>query len=219
MNKQLIFALSSLVLVGAGCGFRLRGGVVFTPPPPPSATVTVNAAPPPPTQGTVVVNAPQIGAGVQVVEATCVQGAAEQCNGLDDNCNGQIDEGCGYQSGAIQITLAWNTGADIDLYVTDPSGQTVSYQNTRLASGAMLDHDARGQCRANEANNTIENVYWNSPQPPRGQYQITLHYWGECGGAGPTLATTSISVGGRIYGVYNVTLTPQQRLPIATFTI
>ncbi len=219
MNKQAIFAVSSILLVGAGCDFRLRGGAFLTTPPPPSATVTINAPPPPPMQATVTVNAPQMGAGVQVVEATCAQGAPEQCNGLDDNCNGQIDEGCGYQSGAIQITLAWNSPADLDLYVTDPQGQTVSYQNTQLASGAMLDHDARGRCRSDQQNNTIENVFWNTPQPPQGQYRIEVHYWGECGGAGPTVATTSISVGGRIYGVYNVTLAPTQRLPIASFTI
>jgi len=215
MNKQTIVALSSILLVTTGCEFRARGFV--TTPPPPSATITVNG-PPPPT-ATVQVNAPQMGAGVQVVEATCTQGAAEQCNGLDDNCDGQIDEGCGYSSGAIQITLAWNTGADIDLYVTDPQGQAVSYQNTQLPSGAQLDHDARGNCRRGEPNNTIENVFWNTPEPPRGQYQVEVHYWGECGGAGPTVATTSISVGGRIYGVYNVTLTPTQRLPVATFTL
>lgn len=119
MNKQTIVALSSILLVSSGCELRARG--FLTTPPPPRASITVNAPPPP--MATVTVNAPQMGAGVQVVEASCTQGAAEQCNGLDDNCNGQIDEGCGYQSGAIQITLAWNTGADIDLYVTDPQGR------------------------------------------------------------------------------------------------
>ena len=218
MNKQTIVALSSIIFATVGCRLDATGYV--TTPPPPTATITVNGGQPPPqVNGTIQVNAPQMGAGVQVVEATCTQGAAEQCNGLDDNCNGQIDEGCGYQTGSIQITLGWNTPADIDLYVTDPQGQTVSYSNTQLASGGHLDHDARGNCRQGEANPTIENVFWDTQTPPHGQYQIEVHYWGECGGAGPTVATVSIAVGGRIYGVYNVTLQPQQRLPVATFTL
>src|SRR6185503_13603258 len=112
-----------------------------------------------------------------------------------------------------------NTGADIDMYVTDPSGETISYQHTQSSTGGALDHDARGNCRSEQANNRIENTYWNSPQPPRGNYQVELHYWGECGGAGPTLTTLSIAVGGRIIGAYNVTLMPQQRIAVATFNI
>jgi hypothetical protein len=213
-------AALALMLLASGCVLRARGRVVA--PPPPRATVTVQANTPPPPSGRVVVQVgrPTVQTGVTVVETTCTQGAAEQCNGLDDNCNGQIDEGCGYQSGNIQITLAWNTGADIDMYVTDPAGETISYSHTNSNSGGVLDHDARGQCRPNQANNTIENVYWQSPQPPSGTYQVELHYWGECNSnAGPTTTTLSIAVGGQIIGAYNYTLAPNQRVPVASFNI
>lgn len=159
----------------------------------------------------------QVQAGVSVSGVQCTPGAAEQCNGLDDNCDGRIDEGCGYESGAIQITLAWQTGADIDLYVTDPSGFTISYQDRQSPTGGVLDHDARGACV--RGSDTIENVYWNTPAPPRGQYMIELHYWGDCGVAGVTPAQVSIAVGGRVVGVYNVTLAPGQRLPVAMLPI
>jgi uncharacterized protein YfaP (DUF2135 family) len=164
---------------------------------------------------------PTVAAGVTVVETSCTQGAAEECNGLDDNCNGQIDEGCGYSSGAIQVTLQWNTGADIDMYVTDPGGETISYQNRQSASGGNLDHDARGQCRPNEPNNTIENVFWNSEQPPSGTYTVALNYFGECNsGAGPTTATLSVSVGGSTLGTWQKVLVPQSsREDFITFNI
>lgn len=184
----------------------VRARIEVTPPPQEaqaSATVTVQAAPPP--------------QGVTVIESQCAPGAAEQCNGLDDNCDGRIDEGCGWESGQIQITLAWATGADIDLYVTDPYGETISYQRRQSSSGGVLDHDARGACVA--GGDTIENVYWSSPQPPRGTYQVELHYWGSCGVAGPTPAQVSIAVGGQIIGVYNVTLYERQRIPVAAFTL
>ena len=210
---SLPVVLSVLVLAGASAGCRVRARTTYqtTPvharvevtPPPASGTVHVQAAPPP--------------QGVTVVEAQCVPGAPEACNGLDDNCDGRIDEGCGWESGQIQITLAWNTGADVDLYVTDPYGETISYQRRQSSSGGILDHDARGACVA--GGDTIENVYWSTPQPPRGTYQVELHYWGNCGVAGPTPAQVSISVGGRVIGVYNVTLYERQRLPVAVFTL
>ena len=62
-------------------------------------------------------------------------------------------------------------------------------------------------------------IYWNTPAPPRGQYMIELHYWGDCGVAGVTPAQVSIAVGGRVVGVYNVTLAPGQRLPVAMLPI
>lgn len=208
------------LLAAAGCHVRTYGYV--EPPPPVEVRAHVHAPPPPPTTATVTIQAgpPQVESGVTVIEASCTQGAQEICNGLDDNCNGQIDEGCGYSSGNIQVTLAWNTGADIDLYVTDPAGETISYSHRQSASGGNLDHDARGNCRSDQDNNTIENVYWNSPNPPSGTYQVALHYWGECNSnAGPTTTTLSISVGGRIIGAYNYTLAPNQRVTVATFNI
>jgi len=208
---------SGAVLIGAsGCTITTSRARVHAPPP-----VTVEAQVAAPTaQIQVQVAAPQLATGVTVVEASCAQGAAEVCNGLDDNCNGQIDEGCGYSSGNIQITMYWNTGADLDLYVTDPAGETISYSHTTTNSGGELDHDARGQCNASQENNTIENVFWNNPNPPSGAYQVAVHYWGECNShAGPTTATISIAVGGRIIGAYNYTLALQQRATVATFQI
>ena len=219
----MTFRISVILFVlatAAGCTLQGRGYV--STPPPPSATVSVQAnAPPPPTgHVTVAVNQPQFATGVQVIEASCQQGAAEQCNGLDDNCNGQIDEGCGYSSGAVQITLAWNSGADLDLYVTDPMGATLSYNNTHTQSGGYLDQDARGQCRPQQPNNTIENVYWNAQNPPRGGYAVDIHYWGDCNsGAGPTTATLSIAVGGQIWRSLQYTLAPNQRQTVASFQI
>lgn len=219
-NLVYVVLLAVFATVLSGCHARFRAHARVAPPPPVQVRATVQAPPPPSANVTVQVSQPELHAGVTVIEASCVQGSQEQCNGLDDNCNGQIDEGCGYQSGNIQITLAWDGPADLDMYVTDPAGETISYQHARSASGGHLDHDARGQCRANQANNNIENVYWGVPNPASGTYQVALHFWGDCNsGVSSADATISISVGGRVIGAYRYTIGAGQRDTVATFTI
>jgi tRNA (guanosine-2'-O-)-methyltransferase len=215
-----LFTLALAALLGtSGCYVRARTRTT-TETTPVRATVTVNATDTavvtPPATTTVVGTA---GSGVIVIAPNCSPGAGESCDGLDNNCDGRIDEGCGWGSGQIQVTLAWGTGADMDLYVYDPSGYQIYYADRYSPSGGMLDHDARGFCTG--GTDTVENVYWSSPTPPPGNYTVEVHYWGDCGDprAIPTPVQVSISVGGRVIGVYQATLYPNQRATIATFPI
>ncbi len=210
--RPALSMLALAMLCGAqGCVLRARTSMETTPiqasvqlrPPEAPTELRVQAAPPP--------------LGVTLTPVQCTPGASEACNGLDDNCDGRIDEGCGWESGAIQVTIRWESGADIDLYVTDPFGEVISYQRRQSSSGGVLDHDARGACVP--GSDMIENVYWVSPNPPRGTYQVELHYWGECGVARETPTQISVSVGGRVIGVYGVTLAPRQRMPVVSFTL
>jgi uncharacterized protein YfaP (DUF2135 family) len=155
------------------------------------------------------------------MDVACADGSDEQCNALDEDCDGKIDEGCGYASGAIQITVAWNTGADIDLYVTDPAGETLFYneQSRQVASGGQLDQDARGECRVEQEHTRIENAFWPGPRVPHGEYKVALHYWGPCGSNAATTATISIAVGRKVLGSYNFNLVPEQRVTVASFVI
>jgi tRNA (guanosine-2'-O-)-methyltransferase len=140
----------------------------------------------------------------------------EACNGRDDDCDGRIDEGCGYDSGPVQVTLAWDTGADLDLYVTEPTEFLISYLDTTSPGGGSLDRDARGACIP--GGQSVENVRWTG-DPPRGRYRIEIQYWGECGGAGPTPAQLSVSVGGRVIGTYDLVLQPGQRRTALVFSL
>ncbi len=81
-------------------------------------------------------------------------------------------------TGPIQITLAWNTIDDLDLYVTDPGQQTVFFNNRVIPSGGRLDVDANADCVA-VTENPVENVFWAST-PPSGLYLIEVRLFRRC---------------------------------------
>lgn len=162
--------------------------------------------------------APEPASNVTEVEPDCDASAASECNGLDDDCDGFIDEGCGHGTGPIQVTLTWSGGADLDLYVTDPLGETVDNTHRRSGTGGELDRQGRGSC-GRSPGGTVENIRWEQ-RPPSGRFEVQVHYWGDCdSSAGPTEATVSVSVGGELRGVYQYMLSPTERVPVVTFEI
>lgn len=152
------------------------------------------------------------------LDVACEYGAYETCNAIDDDCNGVIDDDCGYESGDVQVTVGWNSGADIDLYVTDPSGFTLFYneQHKHSQAGGFLDHDARGDCRREQKNPRIENAFWGSAK--RGNYRVELHYFSPCTSGAATEVTLSVSVGGEVIGTYKYKLDPEQRVEALSFS-
>lgn len=105
-----------------------------------------------------------------------------------------IIDGTEVQTGALQVTLQWDSRADLDLYVTDPAGGTVSYQNTSVPSGGTLDVDARSGCSATDA--TVENIIWSST-PPSGSYDIKVNYYTSCD-EGPVPYTVTLRRAGQV---------------------
>lgn len=221
INTRLTMLVLALPLVATACTVRARAQIRV--PMPPRVQVEVDAPPPPPPVATpapppaptIRASAPEIGAGGITLTPSCTPGVPERLNGIDDNCNGQVDEGF-VQSGAVQITLGWSTGADIDLHVTDPFGEELSYRNTSVDSGGSLDRDARGACTDGQ---TTENVYWPAGSAPRGTYRVTANYFSDCQAGGMTQVVLSIMVGGQALGVYQYNLSPGQRVDLATFVI
>jgi hypothetical protein len=83
-------------------------------------------------------------------------------------------------TGDIQVTLRWATLDDLDLAVTDPSGEVVAYYNRAVPSGGQLDVDANAGCGEQNAS-PIENIFWPPSQAPQGNYTVTVNLFARCG--------------------------------------
>lgn len=69
-------------------------------------------------------------------------------------------------TGIIQAQLIWNTSADLDLYLTLPNGQVVSFSNVAVTFNngraiARLDQDNRGGRIDIQPNTRVENISIN----------------------------------------------------------
>jgi hypothetical protein len=100
-------------------------------------------------------------------------------------------------TGDVQVTLRWDTTADLDLGVTDPTGATIYFDNPQSPSGGQLDVDSNGGCEG-ATSTPVENVFWPEGASPDGDYIVTVSYYGECagGGSGPQTFTLDVKLGG-----------------------
>jgi len=80
--------------------------------------------------------------------------------------------------GDIQVSVTWDTEADVDLHVVDPTGQEIYFGN-RSASGGELDLDANAACSTSPI--FQENIGWPKGEAPTGSYTVRVEYWDACG--------------------------------------
>jgi hypothetical protein len=80
-------------------------------------------------------------------------------------------------TGVVQVSVTWNTNADVDLYVVDPTGAEIYYGNDTAASGGFLDLDSNAACSGDNIRN--ENITW-SESAPSGTYTVRVNLWDDC---------------------------------------
>ena len=98
-------------------------------------------------------------------------------------------------TGEVQVTLLWTSGDDLDLHLTEPSGETIYYQMAASASGGALDvADLGGGCTVPA--NRAENGFWTSGAP-HGVYTVVINNYQACS-ADPALAKVQVRIGGQL---------------------
>jgi len=108
-------------------------------------------------------------------------------------------------TGDVQITLRWNSDADLDLHVIDPYQEELWYGHSFAQSGGELDVDANAGC-ASTMPSPVENVFWQFGGAPGGAYKVNVVYFMNCIYSGPVEYEVVIRLDGNIYGTYPGTI-------------
>lgn len=203
-GRSLALALTTFALVGCGAAAASSA----------SSTDTAESDAVEAPRETVVVAS--IEAAPAMVSETACSPRDEACNQEDDDCDGSVDEDCRDAAVDVEITLRWERGVDLDLYVTEPNGFQLSYAEHESPTGGRLDRDARGLCQSETGTSEVV-VFPRSP--PRGEYRIDVHYLNDCGEGGITPAEIEVVVSGRRVAHYRFDVRPHEQVPVAVFRL
>ncbi|MBT8307696.1 MAG: hypothetical protein KJN85_12220, partial [Maribacter sp.] len=69
--------------------------------------------------------------------------------------------------GDVKFTLTWNNDTDLDLYVTEPSGEVIWYGNKLSGTGGQLDRDDLD-------GEGPENIFWPTGYARTGTYRVEV---------------------------------------------
>jgi hypothetical protein len=117
--------------------------------------------------------------------ADCNDSNAAINPGVPDIPNNDIDENCDgadliVGDGQIRVTLIWGNDDDLDLFVTDPTGERVWYRNRTAASGGTLDRDDNiNVCGTDAEPGGVENTIWPNFNTT-GTYTVQLSSFRDC---------------------------------------
>jgi hypothetical protein len=121
-------------------------------------------------------------------------------------------------TGDVQVTLTWDSAADMDLYVMDPDGETIFWGNTESVSGGMLDVDDIGACEGGPGGGP-ENIFWPPGGAPNGMYAFQVDYFSTCEVAGETVWMVTVRLTGQPDQHFQGTLNPGETSPLEPFTL
>ncbi len=120
--------------------------------------------------------------------------------------------------GSLQILLVWDTPADLQLLVRDPSGDAVFDDVPQIASGGRLGASGNVQCRTSETA-PFSYIYWPPEiQPRAGSYEVEVWYQDPCGTVQPTTFNLYILYEGEQVYAATEQLLPDERF-LTSFTI
>ena len=83
----------------------------------------------------------------------------------------------GVPGGDLQVTVSWDTDADLDLHVVDPNGDEIYYGRPAVESGGVYHLDS--DCGPDRFIRN-EHIGWSQGTPPPGIYEVRVDYWENC---------------------------------------
>lgn len=107
-------------------------------------------------------------------------------------------------TGSVQVSVSWDSPADVDLYLVEPDGTEIYYGRRLSASGGALDLDSNAACMTDDVRN--ENITYEDTTPPTGEYTVRLNHWAACG-ATETNYVVTVRVEGQPVNTYQGTFT------------
>ncbi len=111
---------------------------------------------------------PSLEGGGEFCTSYCIYDAEDRVSNVVTTCVDVLALG----SGALQISLSWNTDdTDLDLWVTDPSGTLIYFGNRTSPTGGQLDRDDTDGFGP-------ENIFWLDDTAPDGAYRVEVDYYG-----------------------------------------
>jgi hypothetical protein len=77
----------------------------------------------------------------------------------------------------LHVLLTWNAPVDLDLYVTDPSWETVYFANTPSRAGGRLE----GDVRCDTLKRVGQQAEWvRFPEPNAGPFRVGVDFIDDC---------------------------------------
>jgi len=128
----------------------------------------------------------------------CIQaftGAVSTVADFNDDVRSQMERSRALAEGAlrtgngdVKVTLTWENEADLDLWVTDPSGERIGWSHRGSASGGQLDVDDTDGFGP-------ENIFWPFGGAPRGLYKVEVNHYS---GPAPVSFDVFMQVAGQV---------------------
>lgn len=148
--------------------------------------------------------------GVTRLVLPCAEVENEIDNGLDDNCDGRLDQQAEPITANLFVALAHNTQVDLELAMTAGSDPAAEASLTKSVI-------SRVQVCQSAAPFTIQQAAF--PQLAPGRYEIAIVHGKACGAELPATANASLWLEGKAKGVYAVNVAPGGRIVLGTVEV
>lgn len=75
----------------------------------------------------------------------------------------------------LEVTLAWDGPADLDIFVRCPSGQVIDFNSKQACGGKLVEDENSGGGRSDSR--PVEHVIWADAAPPPGVYTVGINLY------------------------------------------